>query len=154
MFNGKKIEEILAVVYETQVEIRETNNRLSKSKVKTLEEMVQSEKKFTILDNKLNELCNDITVIAQGFVNVIQNQEKLLEGQKQYIPLKRRKRKKALTQATGYTSISDAERASFLEMYNRGLSMTDISVATGRSSSAISNYIRSQVEGKNETTKA
>ena len=161
MFNGKKIEEIMATTYEMQTEIREMNTRFARASVTGLERKIQAEKDFTILNDKLNELSTDIDVIAKGMVNIIKsnreviaNQEQLLKNQAKYIPLKKRPRKKALTNATGWTKVHDDEIVTFMEMYDAEQSITAIAGHTGRGASTVSKYITIELEKRdNEAAK-
>jgi len=151
MFNGKKIEEIMEVVYESQAEIRETNRRLASSNVKRLEDMVDNKREFANIHTRLDVVTQQQEFMVNALAALINGQEQLLKNQAKYIPLQRKKRKKSLTNATGWTTVKAAEKAQFLEMFNRGLSVTDIANQTGRSTGTVSNHLRA-MGADNETT--
>jgi len=138
MFNGKKIDEIMATTLESQNDIRELNRRFAKNNVNKLEDLLTSDKNFQILNDKLLE--------------VLTNQEQIIKNQQQFIPPTKRKRKKALSNASGWHVVSEEEKVTFMEMYDLGESMTDIAVATKRTSSTVSNWIRKLLKARDEET--
>ena len=155
MFNSKKIEEIMAVVYESQAEIRETNRRLASSNVKRLEDMVDNKKEFASIHARLDVLTHQQEFMVNTLSVLVKGQEQLLKNQSKYIPLPKKKRRKALTQGSGWTNVKAEEKAQFLEMFERGLSVTDIANSTGRSTGTVSNHLRALgVDSEATKTKA
>ena len=138
MFNKKKIDEIMATILESQNDIRELNRRFAKNNVNKLEDLLTSDKNFQILNDKLLE--------------VLTNQEQIIKNQQQYISPTKRKRKKALSNASGWHVVSEEEKVTFMEMYDLGESITDIAVATKRTSSTVSNWIRKLLKARDEET--
>jgi len=155
LFNSKKIEEILALAYESQTEIRETNNRLARGNIRRLEDMVDNKKEFADIHARLDVAAKQQEYIVNTLALAISNQEQLLRNQSKYIPLPKRKRKKQLTNATGWTKVQPDEIITFMEMYDNGDSITEIASATKRGASTVSIYINKELEKReNETTKA
>jgi DNA-binding NarL/FixJ family response regulator len=89
--------------------------------------------------------------LAAGLAKVIENQEKILKNQGKMIPPPKRKRKKSLTNASGWTAVKAEEKAEFLEMFERGLSVTEIANATGRTTSTVSNWLHKLGAGDEAT---
>lgn len=54
----------------------------------------------------------------------------------------KRKNKKPISAKASFKQVSEEEKAQFLEMYERGLSVLEMSTQTGRSGSCISGWIK------------
>lgn len=63
---------------------------------------------------------------------------------------KRKKRKPNLRTTRGFTKISEEEVKEFKKLYDQGLSMLEISMQTGRSSSAIGRKLHDLLDGTND----
>jgi len=124
MFNGK-LEHRIELL---EMEVQETNRRLI-------------EIKQLILQNQTETLGNRVLIEKQ------KNPVRIIEKE---VTRTRKKKKPALRTSTGWTKITEAEKAQFMELYAQGLGFTEMTAITGRSSSSISKYIRSQVEGTDD----
>ncbi len=149
MFNGKKIAEIQDNTLEIRTNVRELNRAFAFEKTAELGRYMDLDKRFDSLSGQLDQARLEIQMLKDGISALLDGQTQILQNHKQFMQRPKRARRKSLRNTKGYTKISDEEKAQFMEMYNRGCSFLEISVATNRSSSAIGNYVRSQVEGVN-----
>ena len=124
MFNGK-LEHRIELL---EMEVQETNRRLI-------------EIKQLILQNQTETLGNRV---------LIEKQKQPVRIVEKIVSKGRKKKKPALRTSTGWTKITEAEKAQFMELYEQGLGFTEMTAVTGRSASSISKYIRSQVEGTDD----
>ena len=101
------------------------------------------ELKVLVLDNKTSTLANGVAIKKEKSpVRVIE---------KEITVTRARKKPRQRLRTTGGKRITEYERRQFVELYDQGLSFTEISGITGRSASSISTYIWEQKKGTDET---
>lgn len=151
MFNGSdfrdvnmrldKIEDATARVYDYLVatKLREPTAQESS------EEMMMLLSKNSRLVIQREDLKNDLVSLQKEMEKELGKKDTIIKNlEKRAKP--KRARRKPLTQKAGYTKITPEEERGFKEMYDRGLSILEIATQTGRSSSSISNHLRSMGE--------
>ena len=117
MFGNKKLDHRIQLL---EMEVQETNRRLI-------------EIKQLILQGNVDTLANRVAIKKD------KQPVKIIE--KEVTVTRARKKPRARLRTTGGKRITEGEKAEFVKLYDQGLSFVEISGQTGRSASAISNYV-------------
>ena len=131
MFNGKQLDNI----HERLILMTELIINLDKRMI---------ELKMLTLENRKYTMQNKAAIQKE------KGETKIIEVIKE-VPQVRKHKRKALRTSKGWTMISQEEKLEFMNLYNQGLTMMEISQSTGRSVSAISRYLHGKLDGTEPT---
>jgi hypothetical protein len=137
---NSRLEDIEAELIDLKIEIKALNNAFAKMSTQKLGDRLSISKDISKIMTKLDDMSTDHDTLGAGIMRIIKNQEEILANQNK--KPKRKKRSKPLTHAGGWKSVTKEEAQSFKEMYDRGLSITEITVSSGRAPSTISKWLR------------
>ena len=101
------------------------------------------ELRVLVLENRKHTIANKAAIKAKTKTEIV---EVIKE-----VPKVRKHKRKALRSSKGWTMITQEEKLEFMNLYNQGLTMMEISQSTGRSVSAISRYLHNKLDGTTPT---
>ena len=121
-------------------------NKRLEEKVDTLTEVVATQNhQLSLLSGTIIELKKLIvgikTETLANRVAIKQDKQPVKIIEKEVTVTRARKKPRARLRTTGGKKITEEEKAEFVKLYDQGLSFVEISGQTGRSTSAISNYV-------------